>query len=253
MENYTTGEAQLRKQLASITVLDHGVKAPLTPGFVEGHMYVAVVNTSENAEVITRCPHESIANLSAVVKCDLGDDRYLLVTNDFVQLFKKSPEEIFEEAKFHSANEGYICKDLNQVLRESLGMDSSICDYIPEMQSPVYVITTPRGIDGASVIASRSFMREVHNKFGEDFYVLPSSRHEVLAIPFSKAPAEVDELREMVFSVNASEVDPRDRLSNDVYYFDGRCLQLADALTAERDNVFTAAAPEPAVEHHRSR
>ena len=256
---YTAGAEQLRKQLASVTVSDHGVRVPLTPKYVEEHMYIAVVNTAENASALERCPHEAIANLSAVVKSDLGDDRYLLVTNDFVPLFQKAPEEIMEQARINSAREGFTCRDMNQVIRETLFTDPAMRDFMPEMQipaaddCPLYVITTPRGIDGASVIASRDFLREVHDRLGEDFYILPSSRHEVLALPVSKTPAEsTAELTALVGSVNASEVEPRDRLSNDVYYFDGRSLKLADSRTAERDNVFAAAAREPAAEHHRS-
>lgn len=256
---YTAVGEQLRKQLASVTVLNSdGEKVSLTPEYVAAHMYIAVVNTAENASALERCPHEAIANLSAVVKSDLGDDRYLLVTNDFVPLFQKTPEEIMEQARINSAREGFTCRDMNQVIRETLFTDPAMRDFMPEMQNPaaddcpLYVITTPRGVDGASVIASRDFLKEVHDKLGEDFYILPSSRHEVLALPVSKIPADTAELTAMVASVNATEVEPRDRLSNDVYYFDGRSVKLADALTAERDNVFAAAVQEPAAEHHRS-
>ncbi len=256
---YTAVGEQLRKQLASVTVLNSdGERVSLTPEYVAAHMYIAVVNTVENESALERCPHEAVANLSAVVKSDLGDHRYLLVTNDFVPLFQKTPEEILEQAKINSAREGFTCRDMNQVLQETIFGDPSMRDFMPEMQNPavddcpLYVITTPRGVDGASVIASRDFLREVHDKLGEDFYILPSSRHEVLALPVSKIPADTAELAAMVASVNATEVEPRDRLSNDVYYFDGRSLKLADSLTAERDNVFAAAVQEAAVEHHRS-
>ncbi len=255
---YTAGAEQLRKQLASVTVSDHGVRVPLTPKYVEEHMYIAVVNTAENASALEHCPHEAVANLSAVVKSDLGDDRYLLVTNNFVPLFQKTPEEIMEQARINSAREGFTCRDMNQVIRETLFSDPAMRDFMPEMLNPaaddcpLYVITTSRGIDGASVIASRDFLREVHDKLGEDFYILPSSRHEVLALPVSKIPADTAELAAMVASVNATEVEARDRLSNDVYYFDGRSVKLADDLTAERDNVFAAAVQEAAAEHHIS-
>ncbi len=256
---YTAAEAQLLEQLASVTVVDHGVRKSLTPEYVAKHMYVAVVNTSENAEALKYCPHEKIENLSLVAKSDLGDDRYLLLTNEFATIFQSTPEEILEQAKINSAREGFTCCNLTQVLQNALFGDNPMRDSFPEMQSfasadcPLYVLSTPRGIDGASVIASRDFLKEVHDQLGEDFYILPASRHEVLALPVSKAPAEPGELADMVAFINGSEVDPRDRLSNDVYCFDGKKLQLADSLTAERDNAFVAAAQEPAVEHHRCR
>lgn len=124
---------------------------------------------------------------------------------------------------------------------------------ISEDDYPMYVVTTSRQYDGASVIVSKPFLEEVHKKLGEDYYVLPSSRHEVLAVPVSRAP-ELPDLKEMVHMVNETEVQERDWLSDDVYYFDGRRLKLADTLAEERENDFTKSMePDLAVEHHRSR
>ena len=43
----TQEEAQLRQQLASIIVVDHGTEYRLTPEYVQQHMYAAVINTRE--------------------------------------------------------------------------------------------------------------------------------------------------------------------------------------------------------------
>ena len=49
-ENKNMKEIQLRQQLASITVMDHGTEYRLTPEYVHQHMYAAVINTEK-----TRC------------------------------------------------------------------------------------------------------------------------------------------------------------------------------------------------------
>ena len=68
--------------------------------------------------------------------------------------------------------------------------------------------------------------------------MLPSSRHEVLAVPVSRAP-ELPDLKELVRTVNLTEVKERDRLSDEVYYYDGKKLQLADERVATQENTMT--------------
>lgn len=253
------GEDQLRQQLASITVMDHGTEHRLTPEYVHQHMYAAVINTEKNAEMLERCPHEAISNLSMVAKCELGKGRNLLVTNEFVQLLRMSGEEIVEHAKANSMKEGYVCQNLSQIVKQvflgDLSMEKEVSEMldISEDDYPMYVVTTSRQYDGASVIVSKPFLEDVHKKLGEDYYVLPSSRHEVLAVPVSRAP-ELPDLKEMVHVVNETEVQDRDWLSDDVYYFDGRSLKLADTVAEERENSFTESLEQGLiVEHHRSR
>ena len=67
-------------------------------------------------------------------------------------------------------------------------------------------------------------IKEVKKKTGKDtFYILPSSIHEVLIIT---APIEsVQQLKNMVLEVNATEVAPKDRLSDSVYFYNGKSVE----------------------------
>lgn len=258
-ENKNMKEIQLRQQLASITVMDHGIEYRLTPEYVHQRMYAAVINKEKNAEMLERCPHEAISNLSVIAKCELGEGRTILVTDEFVQLLHMSREEIMEHAKANSMKEGYVCQNLSQVVSQVFAGDLSMQKEVSEMLDiseddyPMYVVTTSRQYDGASVIVSKPFLEDVHKKLGEDYYILPSSRHEVLAVPVSRAP-ELPDLKELVQMVNQTEVQERDWLSDDVYYFDGRSLKLADKVAEERENSFTESLEQGLiVEHHRSR
>lgn len=94
----------------------------------------------------------------------------------------------------------------------------SVEDWEPD-GSPMTVLTTREQVNGAGVIFCDGVLRKIREKIG-DFYVLPSSVHEVLVIPVSEG-IDRDELEEMVKAVNAAEVAPEDRLSDQVYLFDG--------------------------------
>lgn len=47
--------------------------------------------------------------------------------------------------------------------------------------------------------------------------ILPSSRHELIAIEYEDA-AKVEATKQMVHEVNMTQVSPRDFLSDSVYY-----------------------------------
>ena len=53
------------------------------------------------------------------------------------------------------------------------------------------------------------------------FFVLPSSRHEVILIA-DDGMADYRNLQDMVEQVNASEVRPEDKLTDNVYHYDSK-------------------------------
>ena len=55
-------------------------------------------------------------------------------------------------------------------------------------------------------------------EMGEDIYILPSSIHEVILVPASKALAAL-ELRSMVQEINSTQIPEEEILSNHVYKF----------------------------------
>ena len=83
----------------------------------------------------------------------------------------------------------------------------------------LYVLTNRDSLNGASLILQRDVMKKIGELAGGDFYVLPSSVHETLIIPES-AGVSLDDLSEMVKSVNSSTVSPEEFLSDHVQYYD---------------------------------
>ena len=84
-------------------------------------------------------------------------------------------------------------------------------------------------------MASPEILKGVHEKLGEDFYILPSSVHEVLILKESDFPGPVEELKEMVATINRDQVEPVDRLTDTVYRFDGKKLSIAGTEGIERE------------------
>ena len=65
----------------------------------------------------------------------------------------------------------------------------------------------------------------VAEKVGGDFYILPSSVHELLVIP-RDAGMEISELEKMVCEVNATQVSVEERLSDHVYAYDSQTHEI---------------------------
>lgn len=83
---------------------------------------------------------------------------------------------------------------------------------------PMYVLSNALNHYGATSVLNIPFMDKVREKLKEDFFILPSSVHELILIPVSAAPEE-EKLLCMVREVNAKEVPEEDFLADGVYRY----------------------------------
>ena len=91
----------------------------------------------------------------------------------------------------------------------------------------VYVLTNTSKVKGASMICSLPILKEISYENKTDFFIIPSSIHEVLIVPNVGGDDQAAKLREMVEIVNDTTVEYKERLSYDVFYFDGSKLMIA--------------------------
>ena len=91
----------------------------------------------------------------------------------------------------------------------------------------MYVLSNTIRNFGAAAIMYDRRLEHIGEYLREDYYVLPSSVHEVIIIPKSKAPGK-RELIEMVSDINATQVEEEDVLSDNAYYYDRRLKKLLE-------------------------
>lgn len=103
-------------------------------------------------------------------------------------------------------------------------MDEESLKSIPE--EPVQVIVTNETCHfGAVNIYNEECIKQVQEKLhANNFYVLPSSKHEVICVPTEGM--EIDALLEMVTDINQTQVMEEDRLGDFVLYYEGDTRQL---------------------------
>ena len=96
------------------------------------------------------------------------------------------------------------------------------------------VISNTEHADGAVAVLYPEVDAQLRERFGGDYYVLPSSVHEVLAVP--REPERLQALEEMVRSVNLSgAMRHEDYLSDHVFEVrDGQLTRAMPERVAEK-------------------
>ncbi len=185
--------------------------------FIEENLYLTVINADMNREYLSDIPHGVIGDMAVVPRVKVSEEASFVVKNDMLTPYGFNKEGILEAAHANMNQMEFTCRDLSSVLfGYGVPMD------MPSSPSEsIYVLTNPSGIDGAAAILSDKAMQEARNMIGEDFLILPSSRHEVLLVPRSM-DMSVRELAEMVREVNRTAVDEKDLLSDHVYRYNSR-------------------------------
>ena len=96
------------------------------------------------------------------------------------------------------------------------------------------VLTTDSGRLGASALYYPGVTKHLGDIVGGDYFVLPSSVHEVLILP-DRGQADPKDLARMVKEINEHEVLPEERLGNKVLHYRSDLQKLQVAADMDRD------------------
>ena len=206
------------------------------------HFTLFLENYERNKGDIEKGPY--IPQMDLAITCHeliLVEDRYLYtrrVTWDLLQLWDISPEELFSRAgedarrflppqvvplrKILEAQytKTESCED--EMISESFIRTS--VDFIRLLDideadfPPLYVVSNPLILRGASVVFYSDILDEFANEIDSDLVLLPSSIHEWFVLPQSKA-GELEELKSIVYDANHLVVSDHEILSFNVYRY----------------------------------
>lgn len=188
---------------------------------IKAHLTMEVVGTKENRDMLRQIPHKEMADISVVYRYELGKSSQgsmsTLITNEMLSRFGISPEQLHEDvAKSAPEINPPTLRPMFDVLADMAGPGMGM----PPMGPPFYVATTLEPQNGACVIAYPGFLEYAKDIIGDQLFILPSSRHEVLILP-DNGEFETANLLDMVCTINRLEVAPEDRLTDNVYHYDG--------------------------------
>lgn len=191
-------------------------------GTMRKRLMLQVVSTAANQEMLTDIPHLEREDMSIVYRFVFDNNEEgmasALVTNQMLDNFGITAEQLHEDAAAN-ASEKFPARvrTMQEVLAEMMGVEMYDAPEEPKM----YVATCNGGVFGAGCIFYPNFMNQAADLIQGDFYILPSSVHECLLIP-DNGERNSRELEAMVREINASEVQPKDQLTNSVYHYDSQ-------------------------------
>lgn len=216
MQDIISGVRESVAQASTMGFSLDGITREAAPG----HLRAAAANYENNREWLEGIPHERLQDLAVYAKWDFGPDYSAKISDAWLQKLQMTKEEVLSMAKANTAKSMRMV-GLNELME---GLCMGMAGGLPECG--VHVLMTSDGRDGAALVASPEALKTVHAETG-DFYILPSSVHEVLVYPRATNPIPPEDLREMVREINQTEVPIQDRLSDNVYEYDGHSLKIA--------------------------
>lgn len=196
----------------------------------------SLINKDMNRELLKECPYKDFGDLAAIPRWHISDTESFLVDNNVMQKLRMTKEEIFDIAQKNTENADYICKDLDQHMKETMqeiGIDEEVVNEMMPNKSSLYILTNRKELDGSCAVLSAAFMQKASEEIGADeLYILPSSRHEMLAID-ANIVDDPNFLKLIVMDVNSNQnlVRTEDFLSDSVYKYNAHthCLSLCDS------------------------
>lgn len=164
-----------------------------------------VLSAERNAGMLENTPYRMICDLAEVVIVEVGEDKFFTVTNQIVEWSGIDVDELFEAARKNTAD-GVIFNSLGGVLG-NMGVDAGNDDTL-------YLLTTRGFVYGAAVIGCKDVLEKCKDDIG-DFYIIPSSVHEVLLL--RKGDASPEDVVKVIGEVNQTVVSDEDFLSDRLY------------------------------------
>lgn len=191
---------------------------------------VPCVISKNNKELLEKLAYsDTKTDLAIIYSIVLGQDdggmANVKVTKEIKEKYGVTMTEL-KKCAFANLKKQITFKSMAETLMELMGEEMAEMMGVELEDSGMYVLSIESKTNGASAMFAPSVLKNIAKKVKKDtFYILPSSIHEVLVVTLPDA--QVGDLKNMVMNVNATEVSPQERLSDSVYFFDGKQLTVA--------------------------
>lgn len=199
---------------------------------VRDKLIYRLVNYERNKEMLEACPHIRLDDLAMTFRWLAHGDSVgistALVTNQELALWEVTVQEILLAAR---KNTERLFPGKIMLLDQFL---SGCGENIPADNEsvPMFIATNIQQINGAAVILYDHFLEKFSAEHPGDYYILPSSIHEVILIPANRIH-DPEELGRIVRHANTTVVSAGEILSDSVYYYDAKKHSISVALSGD--------------------
>lgn len=179
-----------------------------------------------NRELLEQIPHRKYLDLAIVCYCDIKDKRIghgsILIRKEHMEMWEVDDEQLIQDA-IKNMPHLYPVDFMNMsvVLKELYRDPANLLD----VELPMFVLTNTERINGAASLLYEGQLEKIAKILDQDYYVLPSSIHEVIIVPKSKGTDE-DDLSRMVDEINHEQLAREEILSNHAYRYNCQSKEL---------------------------
>lgn len=192
---------------------------------------VCVCDTERNQEFLKNVPYLAIPGaepLALVAAIEGKPKLQAWVTKELIEKWGITREQLFQEALENSVRiRPCSVKQMSEVITDLVEEE------LPP--SPLRIVTNQNTIHGASAIFYPGVLERLGAQLG-DYFILPSSVHEVLVLPESEMlpGMEVKDLNAMVREINQTQVRPKEQLTDTAYHYQAKTKKLETAVAYEQ-------------------
>lgn len=209
-----------------------------------------LVNFEKNRELLKEVPCKIFCNLAVVFYYSVNEAPFygkasILIKQEHLEKWGVSLEELYRNAmkntpRMYPARIENIESVMVQMLEKGLVDENDISVKMADRQEqkwmdevlsqlqddfkrdesriPMYVLSNEQKLYGAACMLYPDILVKFSNLIQNDFYILPSSIHEVILLPF-REQSERESLLEMVTEINRTQVEESEVLADSVYCF----------------------------------
>ena len=186
---------------------------------VEEKIVYRLVNLEANRELLKGVPYVPYLDLAIIFYVMMEFNDYgtacMLIRDEHLEMWNVTGKEVYRKAKDNTWKLLPAEFHTMRAVMEGLGGEK---DY--KGSDILYVLTNKLRNFGAGVILYEGCLEMIAEYLKDDFYVLPSSVHEVIIVTAAEAPEGSAGLSDMVSEINKTQVDAEEVLSDHVYYYD---------------------------------
>lgn len=188
-----------------------------------------LVNYESNEKMLRNVPYIVYLDLAIVFCVLLEVTKYgtatMAIRNDHLDLWGVEKEELYRQASENTSK--FLPDDFSSMsaVIEELTEESEAHISFEDKEEEMYVLSNRIHSYGAAAILYSGRMEGIGMYLKSNYYVLPSSVHEVIVVP-EKAAVEKEDLSAMVAEINRTQVEAEEVLSDHAYYYDRKKGQL---------------------------
>ncbi|MDD2979271.1 MAG: DUF5688 family protein [Hespellia sp.] len=234
-----------------------------------------VIGAKQNEGRLQNMPHRIEKDMALIYQAlvQTTEDRLVTaqITNDMMDRLGVNENTLHEIAMINTQREfpmsfqpmeevlkSVLRKDFMGINLDELSDDDDTKEFLEtlfqegmeemkENEAPLYVLSNEQKMNGAAVLFYPEVQEEIAKQMGGDYFVLPSSIHEVLILR-DDGTGDYQELKDLVNDVNETQVEPEEVLTGEVYCYDQESKQLMFASEkAERSQAVEKSEEKPSI------